>query len=74
VWAAARFDLVVEGNVAKFGQHPELGTYLLGTSNRVLVEASGASGWPRQTGMPPTPNVCAASICSAPCLWRPDHG
>lgn len=40
IWAAARFELVVEGSVAKFGQHPELLTYLLGTSNRVLVEAS----------------------------------
>jgi ribA/ribD-fused uncharacterized protein len=40
VWAAARFELVVEGSVAKFGQHPELLAYLLGTSNRVLVEAS----------------------------------
>jgi ribA/ribD-fused uncharacterized protein len=39
-WAAARFDLVVEGSVAKFGQHPDLLRYLLGTSNRVLVEAS----------------------------------
>jgi ribA/ribD-fused uncharacterized protein len=39
-WAAARFEIVVEGSVAKFGQHPELLTYLLGTSKRVLVEAS----------------------------------
>ncbi|WP_449064886.1 NADAR family protein [Planomonospora algeriensis] len=39
-WAAARFDLVVRGNLAKFGQHPELGGFLLGTGNRVLVEAS----------------------------------
>jgi ribA/ribD-fused uncharacterized protein len=40
VWVAACFELVVEGSVAKFGQHPELLAYLLGTSNRVLVEAS----------------------------------
>jgi ribA/ribD-fused uncharacterized protein len=40
VWAAARFELVVEGSVAKFRQHPALLAYLLGTSNRVLVEAS----------------------------------
>ncbi|GAA2137148.1 NADAR family protein [Kitasatospora kazusensis] len=39
-WAAARFELVVEGNVAKFGQHPDLREYLLGTAQRVLVEAS----------------------------------
>jgi ribA/ribD-fused uncharacterized protein len=39
-WEAARFELVVLGNVAKFGQDPELCRYLLGTANRVLVEAS----------------------------------
>jgi ribA/ribD-fused uncharacterized protein len=39
-WAAERFELVVRGNVAKFGQDPELRRYLLGTANRVLVEAS----------------------------------
>ncbi|WP_157536783.1 NADAR family protein [Kitasatospora mediocidica] len=39
-WDAARFDLVVAGNVAKFGQDEALRTYLLGTGRRVLVEAS----------------------------------
>ncbi|WP_461003636.1 NADAR family protein [Streptomonospora sediminis] len=39
-WAAARFELVVAGNVAKFGQDPDMRAYLLGTNNRVLVEAS----------------------------------
>ncbi|WP_051970329.1 NADAR family protein [Kitasatospora azatica] len=39
-WAAARFALVTEGNVAKFGQDEALRSYLLGTANRVLVEAS----------------------------------
>ncbi|WP_406198382.1 NADAR family protein [Kitasatospora sp. NBC_01560] len=39
-WAAGRFELVVRGNVAKFGQDEALRTYLLGTANRVLVEAS----------------------------------
>jgi ribA/ribD-fused uncharacterized protein len=39
-WAAARFELVVAGNVAKFGQDPVLRAYLLGTRQRVLVEAS----------------------------------
>ena len=39
-WAERRFDLVVTGNLAKFSQHPDLRTYLLGTSSRVLVEAS----------------------------------
>ncbi|MEV2278958.1 NADAR family protein [Nocardiopsis sp. NPDC049922] len=40
VWEAARFGIVVDGNVAKFGQHPELRSFLLGTGKRVLVEAS----------------------------------
>lgn len=40
VWTTECFDLVVQGNVAKFGQHPDLLAYLLGTTKRVLVEAS----------------------------------
>ncbi|MEU8583573.1 NADAR family protein [Streptomyces abikoensis] len=40
VWRRHRFALVVEGSVHKFGQHPELREYLLGTGGRVLVEAS----------------------------------
>ncbi len=40
LWARHRWDLVVEGNVAKFGQHPALRDFLLGTGSRVLVEAS----------------------------------
>ncbi|MFB7474628.1 NADAR family protein [Kitasatospora sp. NPDC056184] len=39
-WTAGRFELVVEGNVAKFGGHEELRGYLLSTRQRVLVEAS----------------------------------
>lgn len=39
-WTRHRWGLVVAGNVAKFGQHPELGSWLLGTGARVLVEAS----------------------------------
>jgi ribA/ribD-fused uncharacterized protein len=40
LWQANRFDLVTDGNVAKFGQNPELRSFLLGTGSRVLVEAS----------------------------------
>jgi hypothetical protein len=40
VWAARRFDLVVEGNLAKFGQDAALRGFLLATAQRVLVEAS----------------------------------
>lgn len=39
-WDAHRFDLVVDGNVAKFSSTPALRDYLLGTRSRVLVEAS----------------------------------
>ena len=41
-WVEARFAFVVEGNLAKFNQNAELGNYLLGTRDRVLVEASPA--------------------------------
>ena len=40
IWRARRFDLVVRGNVAKFGQHEALRAFLLATGTRVLVEAS----------------------------------
>ncbi|MEV4642018.1 NADAR family protein [Actinoplanes sp. NPDC049548] len=39
-WTATRFPVVVEGNLAKFGAHPALRNFLLGTGDRVLVEAS----------------------------------
>ncbi len=39
-WAAVKYDIVVKGNVLKFGQNPRLKQYLLGTGNLVLVEAS----------------------------------
>lgn len=39
-WNAHRFPIVVRGNAAKFSQHSELRDFLLGTGQRVLVEAS----------------------------------
>jgi ribA/ribD-fused uncharacterized protein len=39
-WKEERYGLVVAGNLAKFGQHPELREFLLSTGDRVLVEAS----------------------------------
>ncbi|WP_020560980.1 NADAR family protein [Thiofilum flexile] len=39
-WNQHCFAYVVEGNVAKFGQNPALKAFLLGTGERVLVEAS----------------------------------
>jgi len=41
-WVEARFRLVVAGNLVKFSQNAELGNYLIGTRDRVLVEASPA--------------------------------
>ncbi|MFJ5676975.1 NADAR family protein [Streptomyces sp. NPDC093097] len=40
VWRRHRFALVVEGSRHKFGRHPQLRAFLLGTGSRVLVEAS----------------------------------
>jgi len=39
-WAAARYEIVVEGSVHKFASHPKLRDFLLATGDRVLVEAS----------------------------------
>ena len=39
-WLKHRFDIVVDANLVKFSQNPELKTFLLNTSNHVLVEAS----------------------------------
>ena len=40
VWLRHRWDIVVQGNTAKFAQHEALRTFLLLTGDRVLVEAS----------------------------------
>jgi ribA/ribD-fused uncharacterized protein len=39
-WEAQRSDIVVDGNTLKFSQHHEMRAFLLGTGDRVLVEAS----------------------------------
>jgi ribA/ribD-fused uncharacterized protein len=39
-WAAVRLEAVVRSNVAKFSEHADLARFLLGTGERVLVEAS----------------------------------
>ena len=39
-WEAARSEIVVAGNLAKFSQNQRLREFLLGTGNKVLVEAS----------------------------------
>lgn len=40
VWSARCYELVREGNLAKFRQNPELRVFLSGTKNHILVEAS----------------------------------
>ncbi|MEV5882978.1 NADAR family protein [Streptomyces sp. NPDC052020] len=40
VWERERFGIVVEGSVHKFAAHAEPRAFLLGTGERVLVEAS----------------------------------
>jgi ribA/ribD-fused uncharacterized protein len=40
VWKRAAYDIVVAGNLAKFGQHTDLRAFLRATGRRVLVEAS----------------------------------
>lgn len=40
LWLQHRFDLVVQGNLAKFSQNTALKEFLLDTGDQVLVEAS----------------------------------
>jgi ribA/ribD-fused uncharacterized protein len=40
IWKTHRFDIVVAASQAKFSQNPEMGRFLAGTKDRVLVEAS----------------------------------
>lgn len=40
IWAANCFEIVVAGNMHKFGQHPELKAFLLQTGSKIIVEAS----------------------------------
>lgn len=40
VWVANRYNIVLEGNIAKFGQNLHLLAYLLATTGCILVEAS----------------------------------
>jgi ribA/ribD-fused uncharacterized protein len=40
VWCEHRFDIVLRGSIAKFASAADMRKFLLGTRNRVLVEAS----------------------------------
>jgi len=39
-WDAVKYEIVVEGNKAKFSQNPEIREFLLSTGKAILVEAS----------------------------------
>jgi len=39
-WTQHRFQIVVEGNLAKFSQHPAMRDFLLATKDKVIVEAA----------------------------------
>ncbi|MCP9619884.1 NADAR family protein [Nocardia otitidiscaviarum] len=39
-WLAHRYDIVVRGSIAKFGAHETLRGFLVGTGDKVLVEAA----------------------------------
>jgi len=39
-WNEKKFGIVVQGNIHKFAQNKDLGAYLIGTGDRVIVEAS----------------------------------
>lgn len=40
IWNENKTDIVIKGNTAKFSQNQELKEFLLGTNDRILVEAS----------------------------------
>ena len=40
IWDQHKFDVVVKGNLAKFGQNEKLLKFLLNTGSAILVEAS----------------------------------
>lgn len=40
VWKEKCFEIVVQGNIHKFSQNPDLKEFLLNTNSRVIVEAS----------------------------------
>ncbi|MDX5461771.1 NADAR family protein [Micromonospora tulbaghiae] len=66
-WVARRYEIVVAGSVAKFSQHEALRRFLLGTGDRVLVEAS------------PTDRVWGIGLtaddprAADPATWRGDN-
>lgn len=62
-WALARTRIVVQGNLAKFQQHPHLQRYLIRTGSTVLAQASPAD---RVWGIGFA--ACASEACN-PAAW-----
>jgi ribA/ribD-fused uncharacterized protein len=63
-WLEARFDIVVRGSTAKFGQNEALRAFLVCTGDRVLVEASPVDSiW--GIGL-----ACGADAAGDPRRWR----
>ncbi len=40
VWLQHRFEIVCQASLAKFSQNRDMGAFLIGTGNKILVEAS----------------------------------
>ena len=40
IWEAQKYQIVKDGNIHKFSQHPNLKQFLLATNDRIFVEAS----------------------------------
>ena len=40
MWTQKRLEIVIEGSLYKFNQHPDLKEFLINTKERLLVEAS----------------------------------
>ena len=64
VWGESCYGIVLRGNLAKFGQDEALRAYLLGTGERILVEASP---WDRVWGIGMGASNAAAED---PLKWR----
>lgn len=62
-WRRERFGIVTEGSVHKFAADPDLRDYLLGTGDRVLVEASPVD---RVWGI----GLAATDEAADPSRWR----
>ena len=44
IWDANKYDIVVKGNKAKFGQNPDIKEFLLSTGDAIIAEASPYDG------------------------------